>query len=68
MKNRWVARLSQSRDHLVTTSHWVESEIEDRVVTECGRQMKKNIDGAVLTFTDAMFSDKCKRCHGQQEG
>lgn len=56
----WAARFLGDRQ--VTTWHKVESEIDDRVVTRCGRQMHLRTErGHLLTEPDPGMSI-CKRC------
>lgn len=49
-----------------TRSHLVESEIADRFVTRCGRQMRRGATKSVyrgeLAFTHGQPADACKRC------
>jgi hypothetical protein len=45
----------------ITTAHYCESEIEDRKVTRCGRQMR-DIEGTEILAAPAGI-DVCKRCY-----
>lgn len=55
----WTARFQGVRQ--ITLWHYVESEIEDRLVTRCGRQMhKQSKRGDLLTANSA--DDACKAC------
>lgn len=54
----WVARFR--KNVAITTGHYCESEIEDRKVTRCGRQMGK-IDGTELRTEGVIVL--CKRCY-----
>ena len=45
--------------------HLVESEIADRIVTRCGREMQTKTSRGELTFTNDP-SPRCKQCTGRQ--
>lgn len=44
-----------------TRAHYVESEIAERVVTRCGRQMGKEMSSGVL-FVVLDPEDRCRQC------
>jgi hypothetical protein len=47
--------------------HFVESEVTDRLVMRCGRQMKLETKGAALAFQqDASTLDCCEQCTGRR--
>lgn len=48
--------------------HLVESEITDRTVTRCGRQMKFVTKGGELQFASGVTGDeRCEQCVGRIE-
>lgn len=56
----WTARFAGERQ--VTLWHRVESEIADRLVTRCGRELpRRNDRGLLLTETDPGY-DACAQC------
>lgn len=69
MIGEWVARVSRDEDRMVSKVHYVESEIADRVVTQCGRQMKRDLNGEKLAFAYVPGDDeKCQAgCKGKAE-
>jgi hypothetical protein len=55
----WTARFADTRQ--LTLWHLVQSEIEDRLITKCGRQMHKRTErGHLLTAT--LPETACLRC------
>lgn len=57
-----MSYIGQSLARIRTGSrrHWIESEIEDRLVTRCGREMKVMLHGKGMT--PAKGYPICKRC------
>ena len=62
-QGQWVARYKDG--HRVTKFHFVESEIADREITRCGRQMKAR-NGTVIQMSVDIPSgeDACSICTG----
>lgn len=60
----WICRLQGTR--AITKWHYVESEIQDRKVTRCGRQMDE-IEGTALAplITPPTIDAACKSCNPQ---
>lgn len=59
--SQWCARFR--RDLQVTRWHYIESQIEDRLITHCGRQMaNRNTKGYLLTDAAPAPTQKCERC------
>ena len=56
----WVARFKGERQ--ITLWHLIESEIEDRVVTNCGRQMTRRSQRGMLLVESAPGYDACHPC------
>jgi hypothetical protein len=54
-----VARFDAS-GNAVTKAHYVESEIEDRAVTRCGRQLRRVTPAGVLESVVTVA--KCRQC------
>lgn len=51
---RWTRRITRPAiGYGVTLWHYVDSEIEDRSVTRCGRQMKQVTAGGSLEFRNS---------------
>lgn len=64
----WVARFADEGDGGRRTKwHLVESEIEDRKVTKCGRQLGQR-DGTVIAplVAPPTAADACQRCRTVQ--
>jgi hypothetical protein len=67
-KGQWVARFVQPGnpgDRPVTKAHLVESEIEDRAVTACGRQMHRERKRGVLF--PAPDAETCSQCGSEPD-
>lgn len=68
----WVQRRYDATNYASTKWHLIESQIEDRVVTKCGRQLRDYTDAKVSNhlsfspvepFTRSMEQPQlCKRC------
>jgi hypothetical protein len=56
----WTARFSGERQ--VTFWHYVESQIEDRLVTYCGRQLHRKTPKGILLVQEAPGFDQCGNC------
>ena len=60
---QWAIRRTIKMGWRTTYSHRVESEIEDRVVTKCGRQMRLKNSQGVLDFEPMASSyEQCSDC------
>ncbi len=69
MIGSWIARFAhrESGSYRLTRWHYVESEIEDRAVTKCGRQLARNdttslITSAVVPGALPNVADRCRYC------
>lgn len=60
MIGSWVAR--SKGDVRLTKAHLVESEIADRKVTRCGRQLGERQDTELVEVHDPAVSERCQRC------
>jgi|KBSSwiStaDraftv2_1062776.scaffolds.fasta_scaffold162781_3 hypothetical protein len=62
--DQWVYRGDPLTGSATTISHYVESEIEDRAVTSCGRQMhRKSRGGHLFPATDPWAPiNRCSSC------
>lgn len=48
----------------ITRAHYVETRVEDRFTTNCGRPMRLSIGDDELTFeTSAAIEHRCVRCN-----
>lgn len=62
---QWVQRFYSMGDYKNTRAHLVESEVADRFVTRCGREMKNQTNAKspnVLLFYYVRPTDSCSRC------
>ena len=73
---KWVRRIRGDRRAQETRWHYVQSQIEDRVVTKCGRQMKQRVrvpaqirmitnerrDDVLEVSNGIPFNTTCVRC------
>jgi hypothetical protein len=60
---QWATRRTIRDGWMMTLSHMVQSEIADRVVTKCGRQMPRKNSKGELVFTDFVSTyDRCRWC------
>ena len=46
--------------------HLVESEVTDRLVMRCGRQMSLETKGGVLSFEVSPSGERCEQCTGHR--
>jgi hypothetical protein len=65
----WAIRIEDwdGGSSIVGKAHFVESEIEDRVVTRCGRQLKRETERGNLVSDDWIDRVKCRTCKGREE-
>lgn len=62
-KGQWCARYKDG--HRLTKYHFIESEIADREVTRCGRQMKTRAGTVMQIAIDIpVGEDACEICTG----
>ena len=60
LQGSWVARYKGAEP--ISKAHLIESEIQDRVVTRCGRQMEPAISEKGTTILWAPDVPQCVRC------
>lgn len=48
--------------------HFVESEVTDRLVMRCGRQMRMETPGGALAFQVSPDGERCEQCVGRRVG
>ena len=61
-QGQWVARHKDG--HRITKWHYIESEIADREITRCGRQMKARAGTIIQASVDLPPEDACEICSG----
>lgn len=63
MIGAWVARFTDEElPERLTKDHLVESEIADRKVTRCGRQLAPIEDTLIVELVDSPVGNRCMRC------
>jgi len=46
--------------------HFVESEVADRLIMRCGRQMRLETKGGILSFEVSPAGERCEQCTGHR--
>jgi hypothetical protein len=49
-----------------TKWHLVESEVDERLMMRCGRQMRMQTSGGALSFQVTPTGERCEQCSGRQ--
>ena len=61
---QWIARYREGKR--ITTYHFVESKIADRIVTRCGRQLGNRSKRGLL-FVSVSPVPRCEQCTKRRE-
>jgi hypothetical protein len=70
MIGSWVIRIHTAPDQPVQReygqAHYVESEITDRLVMRCGRELRlQTAHGTLREFVARRLETRCKQCRGE---